>query len=102
VGVVGDHRRDVQLLRDLDQAIADAALDVEAVVHQLQEVVLLAEDVLVFGGRPERLVELAEAQAGLQFSRGAAGGGHEPGGVLGEELLVHPRPLSQPALGVRP
>ena len=48
----------------------------------------------------ERLVELAQPQPGLQLAGRAAGGGHQPGGVLGDDLLVHPRPLDQPALGV--
>src|SRR3712207_8619945 len=41
--------------------------DVDAVVHQLQEVAVLAEDVLVVGGRLQRLVEVAEAQPGLDL-----------------------------------
>ncbi len=98
--VVGDHRRDAELLADLGQAVADPALDVDAVVHQLEEVVLLAEDVLPLGGGFERLVDLAEAQPGLQLTRRAPGGGHQPGRVLREDLLVHPRPLGQHALGV--
>ena len=65
VGVVGDDRRDAQLLADLDEPVADPGLDVEAVVHQLEEVVLLAEDVLVLGGGPQRFVVLAEPQPGL-------------------------------------
>ena len=101
VRVVGDQRRDAELLADLQEAVADPVLDLDAVVHQLQEVAVLAEDVLVLGGRLQRLVELAEAQPGLELAGGAAGGGDEPLGPLGDGLLVHPGPLLQPALGVR-
>ena len=94
VRVVGDQRRDAELLADLQQAVADPALDLDAVVHQLQEVAVLAEDVLVLGGRLQRLVELAEAQPGLQLAGRAAGGGDQPLGPLGDGLLVHPGPLA--------
>ena len=50
----------------------------------------------------ERLVELAEAEPGLQLAGRAAGGGHQAAGVLGQDLLVHPRPLDQEAFGVGP
>ena len=82
VRVVGDDRRDAELPADLDQAVADPPLDVQAVVHQLQEVVLLAEDVLPLGGGLEGLVELAEPQPGLQLTGRAAGGGHQALAVL--------------------
>jgi len=100
VRVVGDHRRDAELLSDLGQAVAHPALDVQAVLHQLEEVVLLAEDVLPFGGGRQRLVELAQPQPGLQLTRRASGGGHQAGRVLRDDLLVHPGPLGQHALGV--
>src|SRR5947207_1599876 len=45
--------------------------------------------------------EESEAQPGLQLARGAARGGDEPLGPLGDGLLVHARPLLEPALGVR-
>jgi hypothetical protein len=102
MAVVGDHRRDGELPADLDEPFADPGLDVEAVVHQLKEVVLLAEDVLVLGGGLERLLLLAEPEPGLQLARGAAGGGHQAGRVLGQDLLVHPRVFGHPALGVGP
>lgn len=101
VRVVRHQGRDAELLADLQEAVADPALDLDAVVHQLQEVPVLAEDVLVLGGRLQGLVELAEAQPGLELSGGAAGGGDEPLGPLGDGLLVHARPLLEPALGVR-
>ncbi len=100
VRVVRHHRRDVQLLADLDQAVADAALDLQPVVHQLEEVVVLAEDVLEGGGGLQRLVELAEPQPGLDLAGRAARRAHHAVGVLGEQLLVHPGVLEDEALGV--
>ncbi len=100
VRVVGDQRRDAELLPDLQEAVADPVLDLDAVVHQLQEVPVLAEDVLVLGGGLQGLVELAEAQSGLELAGGAAGGGDQALGPLGDGLLVHPGPLLEPALGI--
>jgi len=59
VRVVGDDRRDAELSADLEQPVADPALDVEVMLHQLKEVVLLAEDVPPLRRGLERLVELA-------------------------------------------
>ena len=100
VRVVGDDRRDAELPADLEQPVADPALDVEVVLHQLKEVILLAEDVPPLSRGRQGLVELAEAEPGLELAGRAAGGGHQPGGMLGDDLLVHPRPLDQPALGI--
>ena len=102
VAVVGDDRRDVQLLRDVEQAVADPRLDLEAVVHQLEEVVLRAEDVAPLGGGLERLFFLAEPEPGLHLARRAAGGRHQAPGVLADELLVRAGPLGEPAFGERP
>jgi hypothetical protein len=62
--VVGDDERHVEPARDVDQAVPDPALDLDAVVHDFAEVVLVAEDVLVGGGRFEGGVEMAQPQAG--------------------------------------
>lgn len=69
---------DAELLADVQQALADPALDLDAVVHQLQEVPVLAEDLLVLGGGPQRLLLLAQPQPGLHLAGGAAGGGDQP------------------------
>ena len=100
VRVVGDDRRNAELPADLEQPVADPALDVEVVLHELKEVVFLAEDVPPVRRGLERLIELAETEPGLQLAGRAAGGRHQPGGMLGEDLLVHPGPLDQPALGI--
>ncbi len=90
VRVVGGQQRDVQLLGQAQQVLADLLLDGQAVVHQLQEVVLLAEDVLVGAGRLDGLLVLPEPQPGLHLAGGAAGGGDDAGGVGGDQLAVHP------------
>jgi hypothetical protein len=61
------------------------------VVHQLEEEVLLAEDVLELrGGRPGLLV-VADAQPGLDLAGRAAGGADEPLGVLVQQLAIGTR-----------
>jgi hypothetical protein len=101
VAVVGDQRLDAQLPADLQQAVPHPLLDLDAVVHQLQEVPVPAEDLLVPGGGLEGLLLLAQPQPGLHLARGAAGGGDQALGPLGDGLLVHPGPLDEEALGVR-
>ncbi len=102
VAVVGGQRRDVQRAADFQQPLADPAFDVQAVVHQLQEVVLGPEDLPPFCGRFERFAALPEPQPGLHLPGGAAGGGDDAGRVFGDQLGVHPRPLAQLALERRP
>ena len=98
VAVVGGQRRDVQRAADLEQPVADPPFDVEPVVHQLQEVVVGPEDLPPLGGRLQRLAALAEPQPGLHLPGRAAGGGDDAGGVFGDQLGIHPRPLAQLAL----
>ena len=73
VQVVRGDERQVELLREAQQVVHDAPLDAEAVVHDLGEVVLLAEDVAVVGCRLHGLVVLPEPQARLHLARRAAG-----------------------------
>ncbi len=49
VKVVGRDQRQVERPRDLEQALAEAPLDRKAVVHNLDEVVVPAEDVSHIG-----------------------------------------------------
>ncbi len=95
VAVVGGQRPDAELAADLEQAVADPALDGQPVVHQLQEVVVRAEDLAPLGGRLQRFGLLAEPQPGLHLTGRAAGGGDDALGVLGDDLGVHPGPLAQ-------
>ncbi|CPZ67411.1 Uncharacterised protein [Mycobacteroides abscessus] len=64
-------------------------------VHQLQEEIVLAEDVLPFGRGGKRLALLPQPQAGLHLTRWTSGGGDDAAGVLGDEVGVHARPLAQ-------
>ena len=98
VAVIGHQRRQVQLAADLQQAVAGALLNIQAVVHQLQEEVVLAVDVLPHGSCLEGLIKLPQAQAGLDVSRGATGGGDDALRMLRDELGVHTRPLTQLSL----
>ncbi|MDQ0612474.1 hypothetical protein QF046_000115 [Microbacterium sp. W4I4] len=66
-------------------------LDREAVVHDLGEVVLPAEDVLELRGRGPRRVVLAEAQARLDLAGRAARGGDQALAVGLQQLAVHAR-----------
>src|SRR5262249_57014001 len=91
VRVVGGHERQRHLRGDAAQAVPDPLLDLQAVVHDLDEVVARAEDVAVRGGGRDRLVVLAEPQPGLHLAGGAAGGGDDSLGVRGQQFAVHPR-----------
>ena len=88
VRVVGGDRRDAEVLAQAQQPVADAGLDVEPVVHQLEEVVVPAEDVLEVAGRLPGLVVVTDPQPGLHLARGAPRGGDQALGVLGEQLAV--------------
>ncbi len=91
VAVVGGQQRDLQVLGEPEQPVAHPALDLQVVVHQLQEVVAPAEDVLEVGGRLPRGVVVVMAQVDLDLAARAAGGADQPGAVLGEQLAVDAR-----------
>ena len=95
VTIVGGQGRDAELSADLQQPLAHALLDGQAVVHDLEEVVVRPEDLAPLGGRLQRLLVMAEPQPGLHLAGRAAGGGDDARGVLGQDLGVHPRPLAQ-------
>ena len=99
VGVIGGQGLDPQLAADLQQVVTGPLLDGNPVVHHLQEVVLLAEQLLIEPGRLNGLVVLAQPQSGLHLTAGAAGGRDDVlAGTLdhlGQQIPVHP------ALGLR-
>ena len=64
-------------------------------VHQFEEEVLRAPDLLPLGCRFEGLPILAETQPRLYLTRRAPGGRDNSFGVLRDDLLVHARPLAQ-------
>ena len=95
VAVVGHQRRQVEALADLQQFAAHPGLDVDPVIHQLEEIVVPTVDVLPHRRGLESLVELPEAQTGLDVTGRTAGGGDDAGGVLGDEIGVHAGPLAE-------
>jgi len=100
VQVVGGQQRDVELARDLEQVVAVTALDAEPVVHELAEVVVLAEDVSEVGGRRERAVVVGRLQPAVDLARGAAGRADDPLAVGLEQVAVDAR-LAVEALEAR-
>jgi hypothetical protein len=88
VQVVGRDRRDSQPLAEAQQVLADAGLDGQAVVHDLEVEAVLAEDVAQLAGHPAGALEVADAQPGLHLAGRAAGGGDQALRVLLKELTV--------------
>ncbi|SIJ37769.1 Uncharacterised protein [Mycobacteroides abscessus subsp. abscessus] len=93
VEVVRGHERDVHLPGKAEQILGHPLLDREPVVHEFAVVVLGPEDLPVLARRGLRLVVLAQAQSGLDLTRGAAGGGDEALGVVLQEVEVEAGPL---------
>ena len=91
VQVVGGDQREPEVLRDPEQVGADPALDVESVVHQLDEVAVGPEEVAVVRRRGQRIVVLAEPEQGLHLTRRTAGRREDPVVVALQELAVHAR-----------
>ncbi len=89
VRVVGGQQGDAQVLGQAQQPVPDVPFDGQAVVHQLQEVVLAAEDVLIGGGDLAGLGVLVQPQPGLDRAGGAAGRRDDALGVLADQLHVH-------------
>ena len=101
VGVVGRDRRDAEVLAEPQQVVTDPLLDVDPVVHQLEEEAVLAEDLLELGGRAAGFVVLPQAQPGLDLARGATGRRDQALGIAVEQVAVGPR-LVEEALEARP
>ena len=89
VRVIGDQQRNVQPLGQPQQVGSHLLLDRDTMVHQLAEVVLLAEDVLVGGRGLAGFLELPQTQSGLHLTRRTSGGGNDATGVLGHQFAVH-------------
>ena len=89
VRVIGDQQRNVQPLGQPQQVGSHLLLDRDTMVHQLAEVVLLAEDGLVGTRGLAGLLELPQAQSGLHLARRASGGGNDATGILGHQFAVH-------------
>ncbi len=70
VQVVGGQTRQVELLLEVVEVVADPALDLDAVVHQLHEEVLGAEDVAVVARGLARAVEVVLLEEPLDLPDG--------------------------------
>ena len=66
-----------------------AALDFNAVIHDLGEVIVSAENVLVNPGRGQSSFVTLGAKQGVNFAGCASGGCNDSLGVLRENLAVH-------------
>jgi len=91
VQVVGRDEREVEVLRQVEQIVADPLLDREAVLHQLAEVVLRTEDVAQFRRGGDRIRVLAQPQVGLDLTGGTARGGDQALAVGVEQFAVDAR-----------
>ena len=100
VRVVGGHERQPGPTRDLDKAGADRVLLGDAVVLQLEKVVVGAEDLRVLARDRLGRVEVAAHDRLRQLTTETRGQADQPLGVLGEQLLVDAR-LVVVALEVR-
>jgi len=91
VAVVGRHERDGQFLRDGHQLFVHDRLLGNPVLHHLQVVIALAEDVpvLLCGGPRPLQVTLEDPVGDLAVQTGARG--DEPLAVRGQQLLVDSR-----------
>ena len=92
--VVRRDQRGVDLSGKVEKLVAHALFDGVVVVHDLDVVVLLAEQVLHAPGGLVGFVELPEAQPRLNFAGGASCRGDEPLVVRLQKVHVHPRPLA--------
>ncbi len=103
MGIVGGQQRSPDAPRDIDQVGQQPALRLQAVVLDLDEEAVLAEDVLVGGGGSQRRLHVAHLPSVALLPRGVgseplrhrstqtARGGDDAGGVLRQQLGIHTR-----------
>ena len=91
VRVIGRDDRQIEVPPKAHQPVADPGLDVESVVHQFEEEVVLAEDVLKLAGRGERVLVVADAKPRLDLARRATRRADEPLCVAMEKFSVGAR-----------
>ena len=101
MAVVGGKWRNTELLADVEQTLSHTALDRETVIHQFEEEVVRAPDLLPLRGSFESLAIVTETKAGLDLTGRATRGRDDALGVRGDELLVHPWPFTELALDGR-
>ena len=91
VQVVGGDEWQVEGAGDAEEVLAEPALDGQAVVHDLAQVVAGPEDVAEVGRCREGPVVVAGLEPPVDLAAGAAGGADEPGAVPLEQLPVEAR-----------
>ena len=89
VQVVRGQPRQAQLLLEPEEVFLHLLLDADAVVHQLAEEVVAAEDVAVVGRGLAGVGVAVLLQQPLDLAGRAAGGGDDPRAVGLEQLAVH-------------
>ena len=93
VAVVRRHHLGPGVRGEPDELGEDLRLLRQAVVHELDEEVVLPEDVLVLAHGAARRVRVAAGERAGDFPLQAAGQGDQPFRVLAEERLVHARAM---------
>ena len=88
MAVVGGDERDVELLLHLEERVADRLVRGQAVVLNFEEVVALAEEILIEAGGAFRVVVLPCHQVLVDFAGETAGEADESFAVFGEELFA--------------
>ena len=95
VTVVGHQRRQIKFSTNFQQFGPHTIFNIQAVVHELQEVIFLAVNVLPHCGGLKRFIELPQAQTGLYIPRRTPRGSDDPGGVLRNKIGIHAGPFTQ-------
>ena len=95
VAVVGHQRRQIKFPTNFQQLGPHTIFDIQAVVHQLQEVIFLAVNVLPHGGGFQRLIKLPQTQTRLHIPRRTPRGSDNPSGVLRNKISIHAGPFTQ-------
>ena len=91
VGIVRGQQRCVELLGDFEQTGDIAVFDGQPMIHDLDEEIVFAENVLQFACRTQCLVELAQRKPGLNDAGRAAGPADHTLGIGGKHLFIHTR-----------
>ena len=95
VAVVGHQRRQIKFSTNFQQFGPHAVFNIQAVVHQLEEVIFLAVNVLPHGGGFQRLIKLPQTQTRLHIPRRTPRGSDNPSGVLRNKIGIHAGPFTQ-------
>ena len=95
VTVIGHQRRQIKFPTNFQQFRPHTIFNIQAVVHQLQEVIFLTVNVLPHRCGFQRLIKLPQAQTGLYIPRRTPRGSDNPSGVLCNKIGIHAGPFTQ-------